>query len=230
MEAGGTLRERHADRTRRRIVDGAFELFVDQGFDATTVDQIATHADVSPRTFFRYFATKDALLFHDFDERLTRIRGAIEDRPSGEAPADSLVHALVAVVADLETTPAVRALVERLVAERPSLRSYQRSTIAEHGEREIIDALARRAGLPADDLGLRSMVAAVGACFDIALREWFARGGRRGPGSARGPAGPGFDELFAEVLAGCGSAFPRRRAARTPPARPPHLIRGAGDR
>lgn len=47
MAAGGTLRERHADRTRQRIVEAARGLFVDQGYDATTVDEIAAGADIS---------------------------------------------------------------------------------------------------------------------------------------------------------------------------------------
>ncbi|MCL4291644.1 MAG: TetR family transcriptional regulator [Acidimicrobiia bacterium] len=206
MAAGGTLRERHADRTRQRIVEAARGLFVDQGYDATTVDEIAAGADISPRTFFRYFATKDALLFHDFEERLERIRERIEARPAGEGAADTLVHVLGEVVADLETTPEERALVRRLVEERPSIRSYQRSAIAEHGEQEITAALAQRAGLAPDDIGLRSMIAAVGACFDIALREWFARAGGR-----RSGAGETFDGLFAGVLEACAAAFPARR-------------------
>jgi len=202
VDTGGSLRERHAVRTRLRIVEEAKKLFVEQGYDATTVDEISARADVSPRTFFRYFATKDALLFHDFDERLERMTERIDARPEREEPAETLVHVLGEVVAELETTPAERALVERLVAERPSLRSYQRSTIAEHGEREITQALARRAGVPADDLGLRSMVAAVGACFDVALGDWFAGGARSGGRGER------FDEFFAGVLHACARSWP----------------------
>jgi len=209
MEPGGSLRERHASRTRRRIVAEAWELFAEQGYAATTADEIAARSDVSPRTFFRYFATKDALLFFDFDERLARITERIEARPRHEPPAETFVHVLGEVVADFERAPAERALVERLVAERPSIRSYQRSTIAEHGEREVTQALARRAGVPADDLALRTMVAAVGACFDVALRDWFARGARAG--------GEGFPEFFAGVIEGCAAAFPGR--IRSPRAR-----------
>ncbi|MEO6628043.1 MAG: helix-turn-helix domain-containing protein, partial [Aquihabitans sp.] len=60
-----SLRERHAVETRQRIVDVALALFLQHGYEATTTDEIAEQADVSPRTFFRYFATKEALLFHD---------------------------------------------------------------------------------------------------------------------------------------------------------------------
>ncbi len=60
-----TLRQRHADRTRAAIVSAALELFRERSFHGTTIDEIAERADVGPRTFFRYFPTKEAVLFAD---------------------------------------------------------------------------------------------------------------------------------------------------------------------
>lgn len=196
MTAKASLRERHVAQTRQRILDEAMALFIEQGFDATTVDEIAQRADVSPRTFFRYFATKDALLFHDFEDRLARLRQGIAARPRTEHPFETLVHVLCRMVDDIESSPEERDLVVRLVRERPALRAYQRSAIVEHTEQEVLAALAERAGVPPGDLGIRAMVAGIGACFDIALRDWTERDVTRP-----------FEPLFRETLAACTAAF-----------------------
>src|SRR3546814_14625010 len=105
-----SLREKHAAQTRQRIVDVALGLFVDQGFDATTVDEIAEQADVSPRTFFRYFPTKEALLFHDLEERLVLIQDLIVKRPADESPAEPLRATLCRLVEEIARPPARPAL------------------------------------------------------------------------------------------------------------------------
>lgn len=167
-----SLREKHATETRQRIVDVATALFLAQGFDATTIDEIAARADVSPRTYFRYFPTKEALLFHDFEQRLAGIRDRIEAHSADDTPLAVLTTVLCEMVDDLQTTPEQQALMVRLLAERPSVRSYQRSTVAEHAEREIIDALARKFDRSRTDLELRATVALVASCMDVALRDW----------------------------------------------------------
>lgn len=193
-----SLREKHAVETRQRIVQAAMALFVAQGYDATTVDEIAERADVSPRTFFRYFNTKDALLFHDFDEKMQRIQDFINRRPEGELPATSLVAVLCEMVDQARSTPEQRALIIRLLSERPSLRSYQRESIAGHGERLVTGALAERVGLPPDDLGMRALVATVSACFDVALQEWIVDGG----------VGPFEPRIRATMAAAAGALAP----------------------
>lgn len=167
-----SLRERRATETRQRIVDVALALFLEQGFDVTTIDQISTDADVSARTFFRYFPTKEALLFHDFEQRLTGIRDDLDGRPDDETPLDSLTVVLCQMVDGMRTSSEQRELMFRLLEERPSMRSYQRSTVIEHAEQEIIGALARRTGLAQTDLVLRATVSLVASCMDVALRSW----------------------------------------------------------
>lgn len=192
----GSLRQRHTERTRRQIVDIALELFAERGIDETTVDEIAAAADVSPRTFYRYFPSKEAVLFHSIEERLDEMRRLIAERPADEPPFETLVAALRHAVDTMANDPRRRSLLQRLVAERPQLRTYQRNTIIEHTERQILGALAPRAGIDPGDLGLRSVVAAVTACFDLALRTWIEQG-----------AAGSFDDYFTTTLDACASSF-----------------------
>src|ERR671910_1915056 len=81
------LRQRNRARTRREIQQAAFELFTENGFDAVTVEQIATAAGVSPATFFRYFRSKEDVAF--WDEYDLRVAEFLRDRP-GEEPIATL--------------------------------------------------------------------------------------------------------------------------------------------
>jgi AcrR family transcriptional regulator len=87
------LRERKKLRTRTTLVEAAADLCLRQGFDNTTVDQIAAAADISPRTFSRYFPTKDAVVAAIADELDTDIAGALERQPTYITEYDALLHA-----------------------------------------------------------------------------------------------------------------------------------------
>jgi AcrR family transcriptional regulator len=71
------LRERKKRRTRRALAEAALALFAEKGYDTTTVADIAAAADVSTRTFFSYYRTKEDVLFADADERLGLLHGAL---------------------------------------------------------------------------------------------------------------------------------------------------------
>ncbi|GAA3580688.1 hypothetical protein GCM10022419_072710 [Nonomuraea rosea] len=96
------LRERKKEKTRLALLDAALDLFLEQGYESTTVEQIAGVVDVSPRTFFRYFTSKDHLVlwFHDHAEEI--LLETLESRPPDEAPFTAMMHAIRAVIGDME--------------------------------------------------------------------------------------------------------------------------------
>ena len=81
-----------ARRTRRRraIEDAAWELFAEQGYEETSINDIAERANVAPRTFFRYFPTKEAVMYPQFDELLQSVRNEFHKRPLDEPVITSL--------------------------------------------------------------------------------------------------------------------------------------------
>jgi AcrR family transcriptional regulator len=149
--SGSTLRERKRDRTRRALVDAAIDLFERNGYDGTTVADIAEAAEIGTRTFFSYFASKEELLFPESDTRVAAAVTAIAHRQPGDRPADVLLRALRDVgaadgerddmvdrvaavrVALFRTVPAVRgrALQIQLDAQREIAGHLQRAFPAE---------------------------------------------------------------------------------------------------
>jgi AcrR family transcriptional regulator len=89
-----SLRERKRVRTRQALIDAAAELFERRGYDGTTIADIAAAADVSTRTFFSYFASKEDVLFPDADARVKAALTAIDERRPGERPTEILLRAL----------------------------------------------------------------------------------------------------------------------------------------
>ena len=89
-----SLRERKRLRTRQALVDAAAELFEKRGYDGTTIADIAAAADISTRTFFSYFASKEDILFPDADARVKAALTAIDERRPDERPTQILLRGL----------------------------------------------------------------------------------------------------------------------------------------
>ncbi|MEH0820622.1 MULTISPECIES: TetR/AcrR family transcriptional regulator [unclassified Micromonospora] len=97
MTTGPGLRERKKERTRQALITAALGLFEERGYDETTIADIAAGADVSARTFFSYFPSKEEILFADTEDRLALAFAVIDQRGPEDAPVDVLVRAMAAV-------------------------------------------------------------------------------------------------------------------------------------
>ncbi|GAA4977307.1 TetR family transcriptional regulator [Actinoplanes utahensis] len=161
-----SLRERKKAKTRAAIREHAMRLFEEQGYAATTVDQIADAAEVSPSTFFRYFPAKeDVVLADDLDEVMVRVFLA---QPAELAPLDAMMQAVRDIFTGMD--PQVWAFERRrqdLIFGVPELRARAIQQMTETVDL-FAGAIAQRQGLPADHFPARVMAgAAVGAILAI---------------------------------------------------------------
>ena len=163
-------RERKKAATRRAIQEHALRLFLDKGYDETTVEEIAARAGVSHMTFFRYFPRKEAVV--EYDEYDPMLGELIAARPAAESPLEAIHGAVRAGLT--EVLPADRHAIlvrTRLILRTPALRS--RTWINEDTTRDLFaDALADRAGLTGPDLAIRVQSAAAVAALTTAIAAW----------------------------------------------------------
>lgn len=170
------LRERKKVRTAAKIEEIALRLFSERGYDATTVDEIAAEAEIAPRTFFRYFPSKEDVVLGHYEQKMTLLRSALAKRPGTEAPMMALRHAFHEVGRDFEAHH--EALLRRtmLIATTPSLRA--RNLELQIGwERVIAEAIAARRGVEANDMQVRLVAACAVAAMRVALERWVTAGG-----------------------------------------------------
>jgi AcrR family transcriptional regulator len=197
IEAVG-LRERKKARTREQLIEAALELFDRQGFEHTTVEEIAAAADVSPRTFFRYFASKEDVLLDDPDSHRAEVLARIEAAPVDEPLLRSLRTAFEALVGAYEHDPRRLLLRARIIRTTPSLRVHSPDDQRDK-EEAFVQALVRRdaaAGRPPRLLEVRVSVGAAGAVLRAALSAWIEQDGE---GNLRDLVGEAFDQLAAGV-------------------------------
>lgn len=128
------LRQRKKDSSRRAIEDAAWELFAEQGYEETSINDIAERADVAPRTFFRYFPTKEAVMYPQFEELLQSVRDEFHRRPTDEPVITSLFESFEVLSGSLEGE-ASRARQRMAMMKRPGQQppgtEYFRARLAE---------------------------------------------------------------------------------------------------
>ncbi|BCL22680.1 TetR/AcrR family transcriptional regulator [Streptomyces tuirus] len=170
------LRERKKIKTRRAIRTAAYALIEEQGYDATTIEQIADRAEVSPSTVLRYFPAKEDIVVTDaWDPVMT---AELRARPADEPWADTLRHVMrTALDLALAEEPGVTRLRTRLGVEVPAVRARMLENAATTG-RLLRDALAERSGLDPDGLELRVFAMSVMGGLMEASHYWAETGHR----------------------------------------------------
>ena len=162
------LRERKKARTRASLREHALRLFREQGYQATTVEQIAAAAEVSPSTFFRYFPTKEDLVLQD--DMDTRMIEALERQPPDLAPLPAVRAAVTEAFASY--TPADLELIQQNTALTLTVPEVRARALDEFARTigVVAEALAKRSGRPADDLAVRTIAGAIiGVIMSITL-------------------------------------------------------------
>jgi AcrR family transcriptional regulator len=179
----GSLRDRKRDRTRRALVDAAVDLFERNGYDGTTVADIAEAADIGTRTFFSYFASKEELLFPESDARVAAAVAAIASRGPGDRPADVLLRALRDVGAadgsPDDMVDRVAALRTRLFRTVPAVRG-RALQIQLDAQREIAGHLQRAYPDELDPVTAAALVGAFVGAVSGALQALLAESGPPG--------------------------------------------------
>jgi len=165
------LRERKKQQTRDAIIGAALDLFERQGYDATTVEEIAEAADISPRTFFRYFDSKVDVVM-DKDERDSDdFAGRLAIRPPHEGPIEAMRQVISAELGQVVKENPLFVRQMRLMLRTPSLHALAREHFHEH-EAEIVHDVAERLHLPEDDLRVHVIAAALGNTIWAVVGRW----------------------------------------------------------
>jgi AcrR family transcriptional regulator len=174
------LRERTRRAVRKELQTVAIGLFLQQGFEATTVEQIAEAAGLSRRSFHRYFATKDDVLTAALEDSGATIAAGIASRPASDGPWRALRRGFDDLVASAgpEAVPMVRAML------------HSTALSSSHAQKEaswqqaMADALEPRLPESPDrPLQARALAAAALACLTAAQLDWITDDGVRPLGS-----------------------------------------------
>jgi AcrR family transcriptional regulator len=172
-----TRRERKKLETRQALEQAALRLFAEQGYEQTTVEDIAEAADVAVRTFFRYFSSKQDVLFGDVvTDRVKRLRSELAARPPAESPIESLL--VVMDLLDFDDPEEEQQILARmdLMRQQPSFVSRYLEIIDDMRS-AVVEFVAARTGLdPRRHLYPMLLAGACAASWDSSLKLWVESG------------------------------------------------------
>ena len=169
------LRERNKLRRSEQITQAALRLFAERGFDGATIDEIAAAADVSRRTFFRYFARKEDVILDWKRQMADELREAIDARPADEAPLDAVHRTLATVAAGYSDQPELTLGLLRLFESGPAL---HHDADYPAWDAVLTEGIARRMEVdPARDPAPRLLASVGFAVLTATVESWGEAGG-----------------------------------------------------
>jgi AcrR family transcriptional regulator len=201
------LRQRARDAVREQIADIALDLFAERGFENVTVEEIATAAGISARSFFRYFPNKEDVVVGDPIPAGERIRDAFAARPSDEPIWTSLRVAFDPLIENVDARRGTTIM--KVISSTPSLRAH--SLEKHHAWATMLSPLVagRLDAGPAQNLRAETLIRAALACFDVAIAEWTEHDGAI-------PLPPLLDQAFDELGRATGGTSIQREDSRHP--------------
>jgi AcrR family transcriptional regulator len=191
----------------------ALALFEKRGFSAVTVEEIASAAEISPRTFYRYFPTKEDVLLVKIRRRSEALRSALAKRPRDEAPLHSVRMALESAVSAEDPAYVRRWLVA--VATSPNASRAAQGGCIMLIEKVIAEFFASRLDLPADAMQPAMLAAAAGGIIQAAQYRWRFSGGNLATTLAKGLG------VLEEAIATAAAPKTSRKTSKRPNARKP---------
>jgi AcrR family transcriptional regulator len=172
MDVGAGRRERKKAETRCALSKAAMRLALERGVDNVTAEGIAMAADVAPRTFHNYFASKEEAIVGELVDRATGFADAMRARPAGEPIWDSLQHAVVVMLSE-----SPEGLVDRVAQVRmlktSRLLLAQQLTVFEQVHRVLVEAVAERTGTdPERDIYPQLLASVAAIAVKTAVNVW----------------------------------------------------------
>jgi AcrR family transcriptional regulator len=170
-------RSEYADRTRSALLEAALNLFSANGYDVTTTDEIAASAGVSARTFFRYFPTKESVLFFGEYDFIDAVSGVYLAQPEGLSDFEALANSFALLA------PGLKRIRKRIGQYHEAVESSlvlvgRERKIHEANAETVAKVIADRRRLPAPDSQCRLLAAVGMLLIERALNQWVSTPGR----------------------------------------------------
>jgi AcrR family transcriptional regulator len=166
-EAPTGLRERKKRETRDALARAGLQLFVERGYDATTLADIAEVAGVSTRTIFAYFPGKEDLLFASFETMNQALERALAERPEGQ---DALAALREFILSEAHQKTDLDCMLDEVIAADETLSRHKRARIAQV-QGVLAAAIADDLGAPPDDLRASVAAASLTAAFEVLAEQ-----------------------------------------------------------